>query len=149
MPEAALEQERRALALNPDFELAHMWGGWALDELGRHREAEEWLGNAVRLSRGSTLTRLALAHALARSDAKADVDSARAIVRDIESLRGRGEYVPSYEIGKVRLALGERDEALKWLARAVEEKSHSRAFFNVDPQLASLRNDPRFAALLR
>jgi hypothetical protein len=81
-----------------------MWGGWALDELGRQREAKEWLGNAVRLSHGSVLT---------------------------------------------RLALGERDEALKWLRRVVEEKSHSRAFFGVDPQLASLRNDPRFVALLR
>jgi tetratricopeptide (TPR) repeat protein len=139
-------QCRRALALEEDFELAHLWGGWALEELDRPREAREWIERAVRLSNGSTLTRLALAHVLARSPAGAD--SARAIVRDVESLGARGEYVPSYEIGKVHLALGDRDLALRWLERAVEERSHSRALLHVDPQLAPLRGDRRFEAMV-
>ncbi|MEP6731116.1 MAG: tetratricopeptide repeat protein [bacterium] len=146
-PAAALEQCRQVLTLNPDFELAHLWGGWALDEMGRSSEAIEWTKNAVRLSHGSALTRLALARSLARSGNYSRSDSARAILGDIEAQGSRGEYVPSYEIGKVHLALGEKDEALKWLVRAVDERSHSRAFFDVDPQLASLRGDPRFQAL--
>lgn len=142
----ALLQCRRTLALEENFELAHLWGGWALEELDRPREAREWIERAVRLSNGSTLTRLALAHVLARSPAGAD--SARAIVRDIEALGARGEYVPSYEIGKVHLALGERDLALRWLERAMQERSHSRALLRVDPQLAPLRGDRRFEAMV-
>ena len=56
--------------------------------------------------------------------------------------------MPAYEIGKVHLALGDRASALRWLEQAVEDRSHSRAFFQVDPQLAALRGDSRFKALV-
>jgi TolB-like protein/DNA-binding SARP family transcriptional activator/Tfp pilus assembly protein PilF len=145
--EAALEQCRRTLALNPDFELAHLWGGWALAELGRAREAREWVERARTLSKGSALTRLALAYLLGRSESETDRAAARAVVRELESRRARGEYAPAYEIAKVHLALGDRATALAWLERAVHDRSHSRAFFRVDPQLAPLRGDARFEAL--
>jgi tetratricopeptide (TPR) repeat protein len=146
--DAALEQCRRTLSVNPDFELAHLWGAWALIELGRAAEAREWSERAVELSKRSPLTRLALAYVLGRSGLDADKSAARAIVREMESRRARGEYLPAYEIAKVHLALGDRAAALAWLKRTVDDGSHSRAFFRVDPQLASLRGDPRFEALV-
>ncbi len=145
--DAALEQCRRTLALDPNFQLAHLWGASALGEMGRIGEAKEWVERAVRLSRGSPISRLALAQVLAGSS-PGERDSARAIVRDIESRRARGEYMPAYEIGKAHLALGDRVSALRWLEQAVEDRSHSRAFLHVDPQLAALRGDSRFRALV-
>ena len=145
--EDAVAQCSRALALNPNFELAHLWGGQALERLGRRDEAREWIGRAVTLSKGSILTRLALAHVLAQSPATAD--SARAIVREVEARGSRGEYLPSYEVAKIHLALGDADAALRWLERAAAEKSHSRAFFKVDPQLTPLRGDMRFQRIAR
>ena len=56
--------------------------------------------------------------------------------------------MPAYEIAKVHLALGERESALIWLERAVEDRSHSRAFLKIDPQLAALRGNARFNALV-
>jgi TolB-like protein/Tfp pilus assembly protein PilF len=143
----ALEQCRQTLALDRNFELAHLWGGWALEEMGREREAREWIQRAVQLSGGSPLTRLALARLLARSQSRAERDSARSIVGEAESRRARGEYMPSYEIAKVHLALGDRAKAIEWLRRAVEDKSHSRAFLRVDPQLRPLRGDSHFEEL--
>jgi TolB-like protein/DNA-binding SARP family transcriptional activator/Tfp pilus assembly protein PilF len=145
--EAALEQCRQTLALDPNFQLAHLWGGWALSEMRRDAEAREWIERAVRLSSGSPLTTLALARLLARSASPATRDSARVAVRAIESRRARGDYIPAYEIAKVHLALGDRATALDWLERATEDRSHSRAFFRVDPQLAPLRGDARFERL--
>lgn len=144
----ALEQCRRTLALKPDFELAHLWGGWALQELGRPAEAREWVERAVGLSDGGALARLGLGYLLGRSESGTDRDSARAIVRDMESHRARGEYVPAYEVAKVHLALGDRPAALRWLERAVDDRSHSLAFLRVDPQLEPLRGDPRFEAVV-
>jgi TolB-like protein/lipoprotein NlpI len=145
--EAALEQCRRTLALDPNFQLAHLWGGWALRELGRTAEAKEWIARAMRLSHGSPLARLALAQLLA-GRSPAERDSARVIVREMESRRARGEYLPAYEIAKVHLALGDRRSAMSWLERAVDDSSHSRAFLHVDPQLAALRDDVRFRELV-
>lgn len=134
------------LALNERYALAHLWGGWALEALGRSGEAVTWLRRADEYSGGSDLTRLALAHALAASpDGR---DSARAILGAMQARASRREYVPAYEIAKVHLSLGDRAQALRWLERAVEDRSHSRAFFRVDPQLAALKGDPRFERLV-
>ncbi|MGH7638859.1 MAG: BTAD domain-containing putative transcriptional regulator, partial [Gemmatimonadaceae bacterium] len=143
---AALEQVRTTLQLNERYGLAHMWGGWALEALDRHAEAVTWLRRADELSGGSDITRLALAHALASTaDGR---DSARAILDAMQSRATAGGYVPAYEVAKVHLALGDRAQALRWLGRAVEGKSHSRAFLRVDPQLGPLRGEPQFERLV-
>jgi tetratricopeptide (TPR) repeat protein len=140
----AVAQLRRTLELNPDFEMAHLWQGQALAQLGEMEAAVRELEEAVRLSRGTPLTRAALAHALATAGRR---DSARAV---LAGLTAPGErYVPSFEIAKAHLALGERATALDWLERAHEERAHSMAFLAVDPQLDALREDPRFEALRR
>ena len=144
----ALEQSRRTLALSPNYAFAHLWGGWALDARGRGPEARDWMRRAVELSPGNDFARLSHAYVLARSDASADRDSARAVLSDLERRAAAGSYVPSYEIAKVCLALGKREDALRWLTRAVEERSHSRAFLRIDPQLQPLRGDPLFETLV-
>jgi tetratricopeptide (TPR) repeat protein len=143
---AAVEQLRTTLALNERYSLAHLWGGWALEALGRHDEAVAWLRRADALADGSDITRLAIAHALAATPAGRD--SARAILVAMESRARAGEYVPAYEIAKVHLALGDRAQALRWLRRAVEDRSHSRAFLRVDPQLTPFRGTPEFERLV-
>ena len=140
----AIAQCDHTLELNGDFQLAHLWKGWALEASNKPREAVTSIEHAVRLSGGSMLPRLSLAHALA---AAGDRESAEVILETIEDKSGR-EYVPSYEVAKVHLALGRPDDALRWLERAYSERSHSMAFLAVDPQLQSLRADPRFRSLV-
>lgn len=146
--EAAVEQCRRTLTLNPEFELAHLWGASALQELGRADEARQWLERAVDVSKGSNLSRLGLGYLLGRSRSDTDRRAARSLVSEMESRSEHGEYVPSYEVAKVHLALGDHATALRWLTRAVDERSHSLAFLRIDPQLAPLRGNPRFEALV-
>ena len=47
------------------------------------------------------------------------------------------------------VALGEKDEALRWLDRAFEEHSGSFYSYMFRPEFRALRSDPRFADLLR
>jgi len=58
-------------------------------------------------------------------------------------------YVCPYEIATARAALGQRDQAFRWLRRAVDDRSVCVPDLKTDPRLDSLRNDPRFQALLR
>lgn len=140
----AAAQLRRTLELDDGFEPAWLWLGQAEGERGRGDEALAALHTADRLSGGSALTRAARARVLALHGAR---DSALAIVGALERAAER-RYTPSYEIARVPAALGDADAALRWLDRAVRERAHSAVFLQVDPQLAAVRADPRFAALV-
>ena len=56
---------------------------------------------------------------------------------------------PPAEIAWVYGALGEVDRAFEYLERAYEADPSSLYLVNVDPMADPLRNDPRFAELLR
>ncbi len=140
--DAAVEQCRRTLALNPNFELAHLWAGWADEAAGRFADARAHLAEAVRLSSEGAVALASLGRTQALSG---DTRAARQTLARLHALHGR--YLPAYELAKVHLALGERDAALQWLERALADRSHSIAFLGVDPQLDALRSDPRFKAL--
>jgi TolB-like protein/DNA-binding winged helix-turn-helix (wHTH) protein/Tfp pilus assembly protein PilF len=141
-PELALEQYRLTLGLDPDFELAYLWSGWALEELGKYDEALEMLEEAVARSGGSGISKASLArlHALRGGREEAE--------RHLAELLGSEGYVPSYEISKAWYALGKPEEASEWLQRALEQRSHSLVFLRVDPQLAAQQGDASFVRLL-
>jgi TolB-like protein/DNA-binding SARP family transcriptional activator/Tfp pilus assembly protein PilF len=141
--DAAVQQCRRTLELNANFEQAWLWGGQALEAAGRYDEALPMLERAAAISKRSAiaLTALGRAHALS-----GDRPAARRIVDELN--RNHANYVPAYEMAKLRLALGERAEAIKLLQRAYDERSHSLVFLAVDPQLDVLKSDPDFGALL-
>ncbi len=140
--EEALIQARNTLELDPDFDLAHLWSGWSLERMGRSDDALRELEAAVAKAEGSALARSSLARLRATRGEGAE---ARSILEELEASR---EYIPSYEVGKAYLALGEVDRALDWLERAREERSHSMVFLAVDPQLEEVREDPRFRDLV-
>jgi tetratricopeptide (TPR) repeat protein len=59
------------------------------------------------------------------------------------------KYVSPYAIAITYLGLGERDEALLWLRKTYEDRNDFLMWFNVAPELDSLRSDTRFTSLLR
>lgn len=139
--ESAIEQCRLTLELDPDFELAYLWSGWALEVLGRYDEALEMLDQAVERSAGSGISVASLArlHGL-----RGEIAEAESLLAGLETA---GTYVPVYEIGKAYLGLGRQEEAIAWLERAIEQRSHSMIFLRVDPQLEVLHEHPAFAEL--
>jgi len=57
-------------------------------------------------------------------------------------------YVDPGEIGLWYAALGDKDQAFRWLQRAAAEGAGSLQSIKVDPPFDPIRSDPRFAALL-
>ncbi|HEV2104585.1 MAG TPA: hypothetical protein VGU27_02560, partial [Candidatus Eisenbacteria bacterium] len=57
--------------------------------------------------------------------------------------------VPAYDVASVCALLGRNDEAFGWLDRALRAREQYTLALRVDPFLAGLRADPRFAALIR
>ena len=75
-------------------------------------------------------------------------DEARALLAELLSEASRHE-VSGYYIAKIHAALGEREEAFRWLERAYAARDPNLSMLAVDPQLAELRGDPRQLDLLR
>jgi len=62
--------------------------------------------------------------------------------------KSQHQYVAADSIAAVFVALGEKDEALRWLERAFEEHSGSFYSYLFRPEFRPLRSDPRFRDLL-
>jgi tetratricopeptide (TPR) repeat protein len=86
---------------------------------------------------------------VARAEAlRGNHEAARALVEKLRDRVEAGQLAPDY-LAAAHLALGEREEALDLLSRAVAERSPSVVWLQVDPRFDDLRTDTRFAALLR
>jgi TolB-like protein/Flp pilus assembly protein TadD len=141
--EEALTQAEKVVRMEPGFHWGHFFAGWALERLGRGSEAVTVLKDATRCSSNNPVMLAGLGHALAATQ---DRRAAIAIIRDLERLRGsKGLF--AYEIGVIHAALGDREEAFRWLSRAVQERSGWIAYLPRDPRLDGLHGDPRFDRL--
>jgi TolB-like protein len=80
--------------------------------------------------------------------ARGDTLAAKATVDSMVAARSAGYYNP-IALAKAYAALGDRDRGMEWLRRAFEERTFWLTYVRVDDELASLRADPRYAALDR
>jgi TolB-like protein/tetratricopeptide (TPR) repeat protein len=140
----ALDQSERVIRMEPAFHWGHLFAGWALERLGRGTEAVAALKEALRYSSNSPVMLAGLGHALA---ALHDRGEATRIAGDLVRLRGdKGLF--AYEIAVIHAALGDNDDAFRWLASAIQERSGWIAYLRVDPRLDRLHADSRFGRLL-
>ncbi len=61
----------------------------------------------------------------------------------------RGEYIPAMDFARLFVRLGDRDQAFVCLEKAGEERNGLVFYLKHDPAFDSLRDDPRFEAVLR
>jgi TolB-like protein/Tfp pilus assembly protein PilF len=141
----ALDQLRQAVEIDPDYWFAWLQIGRVHELAGRSTESIEALRRAWRLqtSYPEVLTDLARAYAVAGRKAKA-----RSLLEDVMR-RSRRSYVPAYHVARALAGLGDRDEALTWLEKAVAQRSSFATWLRTDPALDALRTHARFAALIR
>jgi hypothetical protein len=72
---------------------------------------------------------------------------ATAVLGRLQSSFGE-RYVSPYDVAIVHLVLDERDEAIGWLRKALEERSPWMGYLGVESQMDALRPDPRFKEML-
>jgi TolB-like protein/tetratricopeptide (TPR) repeat protein len=165
---------RKALELDPIAPRAHVNLAGALAWAGQLEEAERVARNAISLAPGRSAGHFALGYVLllqGRADEaipEFDQESitwqrmfGRAmsfarlgkpdLARDeIQAMRNVLGDAASYQYAAVHAALGDRDEAFRWLARAREVRDPGlmgQVYF--DPFLEPIRTDPRYATLVR
>jgi TolB-like protein/DNA-binding winged helix-turn-helix (wHTH) protein len=114
-------------------------------QTGRTREAVEELQTGASESHHQALLELMyLGHALGVTGARKE---GRKILAEMQTL-SHSRYVPPDYIALVYEGLGDRDTALEWYQRAVEERSMN-IWVLPDQRLDQIRADPRFQNLMR
>jgi TolB-like protein/Flp pilus assembly protein TadD len=138
----AIEHCRTAITRNPDFFQTHRILGEAYVANGQLAEAVAEFQTALSLGAGISAEGK-LGHVYAISGNRTE---AMKIIRKLEQ---SGLTEKFYDIALIHAGLGEKDRAFLWLERSYQERSRSLIFLQVAPALDSLRDDPRFADLLR
>ena len=133
----------RELLKTDSTDVTVKWGlGLVAEQQGKPDEA---IAILEPISGNSLNRKSSLGHAYA---AAGKTEQGRSVLRALRSAAVRS-YVPSYYFALVHAGLGQRNDALRDLERAYEERSTVLAYLMIDPRLAPLRDDPRFHALAR
>ena len=140
--DSAVDQLRRVLQINPNFEQAHWALGLAYVGQAKMEEAVAELQKAIALSGGNSVYVAGLGDAYALGGNKAEA------IRLRSQLEQRTTYVSPYWMATLQAALGEQDLALVSLEKAFAERNGGLIWLGADPRMDSLRSDPRFAALV-
>jgi TolB-like protein/Flp pilus assembly protein TadD len=143
--EEAIEQGAEIIEMDPahtalyyDLGRVYQWQG----EYARAIEAFQKVSSKSQ-SRGATvLAAIGYAHAKAGHR-----DEAIDVLTQLDELSAR-EYVSSYDLALLHLALGNKDQAFAHLSKAYDDYSSYLPFLNVDARLDEVRTDPRFQALV-
>jgi serine/threonine-protein kinase len=79
---------------------------------------------------------------------RGDRDAARAELTEAVLEAADADHDIAYWLATAYAVLGERDEAFRWLGRAIELGNENRPWFESDPNWEGLREDPRFGELM-
>jgi tetratricopeptide (TPR) repeat protein len=138
----AIEQAAKALELDPQYDDAYLAIGNALLLQGKPDQAVDEFKRAPKMG-NRMLSGIASAEA-----ARGNRDSALAVVRRLEA-ESRQRYVGPETIAAVYFMLGDRDKGFEWLDKAYEARSAYLALLRSDRRWDSVRDDPRFVALVK
>ena len=140
--EDAIKAGKRTLQIDPDFIYIDSALADAYRENGEFQKAIELYEKAQTATHFPSVG-LAITYAkMGRQE------EARNILNQLIK-ESQQRYVAADCIAMVYTALGEKDEAFRWLGRAFDEHSAPAYSFMFYPRFRSLRSDPRFADLLR
>ncbi len=140
----AIEECRKAIAVEPRFGFAHTLMGLALAQKGRFAEAIAAAQKGNQLDDSPlVLAMLGGIYGLAGKR-----DEAEKVLRQLEA-QSKRRYVCPYEVATIYVSLGDKDTAFKWLQKAYRDRSDCIPWLKVDPRLDPLRSDARFTDLVR
>ncbi len=135
----------RAIAMNPTAEESYRIQGLILTLQKQFPAAERVLREALALApECGRYTKVTLGYSLA---AAGDASYANKLVVQLgEELKT--EYVSPVELAMAYMAIGDKQKAIDWTNRAIDERRGWAAYLRVHPVVDSLRGEPGFDTLV-
>jgi Tfp pilus assembly protein PilF len=177
-PEEARAQMERAMELDPLNSFYQGLYGWHLTWVERYDEAIGQFRGALRTSPNFPLPRFGLwntfhkkgmheeavtevkaffagigdrevEEAMTRGYGEAGYTGALSLAAETIAARSQVTYEKPYIVATLYAWSGNKEKAFEWLERSFEARDHDMAYLSVHPLPDSVRDDPRFQALLR
>ena len=144
----AAEHLQKTHEMDPNFPPAHYLLGWTFLRLGRYDDAIREAEHAIEMMGRTPQRRAALATILATAGRTKEAEE---ILADLETIASddAGEYVSPADIAMLHGALGNLDQTIDWLDKAVDQKAGWLGYLNVDAIWDPVRSHPRFADILQ
>jgi serine/threonine protein kinase/tetratricopeptide (TPR) repeat protein len=141
----AVPQFDRCLDLDPNYTACHAYLGMTYIQQHRFPDAIVAEAKAIKIDAAWSWADAESARAYALSGRRAEAQ------RRLDDLLGlsKGSHVSNYLLAAVYAALGDKKHALDRLEQAYSERSFYFDFLKSDPEMDSLRSEPRFQELLR
>jgi serine/threonine-protein kinase len=140
----AIEQCRKVLEWDPNSVGGYDCLGTSYLAKGMYEQSIAAAQEASRLSDNDPTRLVGLGRAYALAGRK---PGARTVLDQLRQFSSR-TYVSPYFFAAIYAALGQNDEAFKWLHEALRERDVYLAWLKVDSAVDPLRRDPRFQELL-
>jgi DNA-binding winged helix-turn-helix (wHTH) protein/tetratricopeptide (TPR) repeat protein len=145
----AIAQYDEALELDPDNVSVHESRANAFEQKGLPDQAMTEWQRALTLAGDEKLAAI-----LGRTHGQAGFAAAvRAVTETkLERLRAKrktGHYIPAIEFARAYVRMGKKEQAFRALSEACQERNVFALLLTSDPFYASIRDDPRFPAILR
>jgi eukaryotic-like serine/threonine-protein kinase len=140
----AIAQYKRTLVREPNFAYAHLALGRAYASKGMYPEAIAEARTSLELRVGSAAKGF-LGLWLAKSGKR---DETLKLLGELKAESTRN-YVQGYTFALIYIALGDKAEALNWLEKNMASRAETASSYAVAPELAELRSEPRFKAMLK
>jgi eukaryotic-like serine/threonine-protein kinase len=140
----AVAELHKCLELDPNYWIGYYYLGQVYAQQGRLDDAMAAQRKSAEILKGASwpLEEIALDYALAGKNSEA-----RQALRDLQA-NSRHIYISPYGIATAYAALGDKDQAFAQLEQTYAQRSQFIGFLKVDPEVDSLRSDPRFQDLL-
>jgi TolB-like protein/Tfp pilus assembly protein PilF len=146
----AVDHLTKLIEMDPNFVRTHNYLAQVYNTMGRHEEALNEIEKRLVLQ-GENPAEIAkgkrqVLDALRSGGPKAYWSKIlEFMMQDIK----KGIDVPASERAAIYSELGDRDEAFKWLEKAIENREADTPWLKVAPVWDNLRDDPRFAELIK
>lgn len=142
----SIEQSQKVLEIDSTFANAR----WVLAAAGLAAgKYDLWLDDWEKAAAlNNDPENIALAKAVRQEYAKSGFRSAMKRCAELQEEQSRRVYLDPAVIAASYAMIGEKDKSFTWLEKAYVEKSDWLLYVKVDPNLDSLRSDPRYADLL-
>lgn len=145
--DAAERSFERALQLDSNNPVVHTWLGRLREKQGRLDDAVAEYETGARLAGGTGAFSAPLGYGYGRIG---ETEKAREVLEGLKAGRNSTEgYVAEINLAQVHAGLGETDEAFEMLEIAVRKREPWILALRVGPGFDTIRDDPRFADLLR